>query len=57
MNQNANDILVTNELLKKLLIIELALAGVPQHEIRKIVGISLGAVSRIAKYVRVPKVK
>lgn len=45
----------TDELLKKLLIVELAIAGVPQREIGKIAGISLGAVNRIARYVKVPK--
>jgi hypothetical protein len=43
----------SNELLKKLLIVELAIAGVPQREIGKIVGISLTSVNRIAKYVKV----
>jgi hypothetical protein len=44
----------SNELLKKLLIVELAIAGVPQREISKIVGISLTSVNGIAKYVKVP---
>lgn len=45
----------TDELLKKLLIVELTIAGVPQREIGKIVGISLSAVNRIAKYVKVSR--
>jgi len=45
----------TNELLKKILITQLSIARVPQNEIAKIVGISVGAVNAIAKYVKVPK--
>jgi hypothetical protein len=51
-----SDSTFTDELLKKLLIVELAIAGVPQREIGKIVGISLGAVNRIAKYVKVSRI-
>ena len=43
------------ELLKKILITQLAIAGVPQREIAKIAGISLTSVNRIAKYVKFPK--
>ena len=43
------------ELLKKILITQLAIAGVPQREIAKIAGISLTSVNRIAKYVKLPK--
>jgi hypothetical protein len=42
-------------LLKKLLITQLAIAGVGQREIARIVGISLGAVNPIARYVKLPK--
>ncbi len=43
------------ELLKKLLITQLSIAGVGQKEIAKIVGISLGSVNSIAKYVKINK--
>ena len=45
----------TDELLKKLLITHLSIAQVPQSKIAKIVGISIGAVNAIAKYVKIPK--
>ena len=44
-----------DELLKKLLITQLSIARVPQREIAKIVGMSLGAVNAIARYVKLPK--
>jgi hypothetical protein len=40
------------ELMKDLLITELARAGVPQLQIRKIVGCRIQRVNRIAKYVK-----
>lgn len=45
----------TDELLKKLLIIQLSIAQVPQDKIGKIVGISKGSVNAIARYVKIPK--
>lgn len=42
------------ELLRKLLITQLSIARVPQREIAKIVGMSLGAVNAISKYVKLP---
>ena len=42
-------------LLKKILITQLAIAGVGQREIARIVGISLGAVNPIARHVKLPK--
>lgn len=45
----------TLETLKDLLIVELARAGVPQLEIRKIVGCDVHRVSRIVKYIKVRK--
>jgi|GEM_PF-2936191 len=45
----------TDELLKKLLITQLSIAQVPQGKIAKIVGISIGAVNAIAKYIKIPK--
>jgi hypothetical protein len=43
------------ELLKKLLITQLALAGVGQAQIREVVGCSMGEVSGIAKLIRPTK--
>jgi hypothetical protein len=40
-------------LLENLLIAQLAMAGVPQEEIRKIVGCDMNRVSAIAKHVRI----
>lgn len=40
-------------LLKKILITQLAIAGVGQREIARIVGISLGAVNPIARHVKI----
>jgi hypothetical protein len=40
------------ELLKKLLITQLALAGVAQAQIREVVGCSMGEVSGVAKLIR-----
>lgn len=45
----------TESLLKKLLITQLCIAGVPQREIARVVGMSLGGVNAIAKYVKIPK--
>jgi hypothetical protein len=42
------------DLLKKILITQLCIARVPQREIAKIVGMSLGGVNAIAKYVKLP---
>lgn len=41
-----------DDLLRDLMIIELAIAGVGQHQIRKIVGVDIHRVSRIAKHIR-----
>jgi len=43
------------ELLEKILITQLCIVGVPQREIARIVGKSLGSVNMIAKYVKLPK--
>jgi hypothetical protein len=43
------------ELLRDLLIVELARAGVPQIEIRKVVGCDMHRVSRIAKVLKKAK--
>lgn len=39
------------ELLQDLMIVQLALAGVPGGEIRKIVGVSMGRVTKIVKVI------
>jgi hypothetical protein len=41
---------VTDELLRDLLIVQLGLAGVPQLQIREIVGVDMYRVSRIIKH-------
>lgn len=43
------------ELLQDLIIIQLAFAGVGQHEIRKIAGVDIHRVSRIAKLIKKQK--
>lgn len=43
------------ELLKKLLIAQLALAGVGQAQIREVVGCSMGEVNGVAKLIRPTK--
>jgi microsomal dipeptidase-like Zn-dependent dipeptidase len=50
--QNSNQGDTTAELLKDLLIVELAKAGVQQKEIRKIAGCDMLRVSRIAKAIK-----
>jgi hypothetical protein len=43
----------TNELLERLLIVQLVLARVPRQNIRRIVGCEMNKVTRIARAVRV----
>lgn len=43
------------DLLRDLMIVQLALAGVGQHEIRKIAGVDIHRVSRIAKLIKKAK--
>lgn len=43
------------DLLRDLMIVQLALAGVSQHSIREIVGVDMHRVSRIAKHVKKAK--
>jgi hypothetical protein len=50
--QNNSQQDATAELLKDLLIVELAKAGVQQKEIRKIAGCDMHRVSRIAKAIK-----
>jgi hypothetical protein len=45
----------TSELLRDLLIVELAKVGVSQPQIRKIVGCDMHRVSRIARHLKKPK--
>ncbi len=40
------------ELLKKLLIIELGKTGMPQRDIRKVVGIDINKVNRLVKHIK-----
>lgn len=47
--KSGNDVV---EMLKDLMIIQLALAGIPQSAIRKIVGCSINRVNRIAKHLK-----
>ncbi|MFI5087676.1 MAG: hypothetical protein ACHP7I_04720 [Terriglobales bacterium] len=44
------------ELLQDLLIVQLGLAGLTQHQIREIVGVDIHRVNRIAKYFKKIKV-
>jgi transposase-like protein len=43
------------DLLRDLMIVQLLLAGVGQHQIRQIVGVDIHRVSRIAKLMKRPK--
>lgn len=45
----------TDELLKDLIIIQLGLAGVPQQQIRKIVGGDLRRVTSIVRHLKINK--
>jgi hypothetical protein len=41
---------ITNELLSDLLIVQLGVAGLTQHQIREIVGVDIHRVNRIVKH-------
>jgi hypothetical protein len=43
------------DLLRDMMIVQLALADVPQHQIREIVGVDMHRVSRIAKHIKKKK--
>jgi hypothetical protein len=43
------------ELLRDMMIVQLALAGIGQHQIRQIVGVDIHRVSRIAKLIKKAK--
>jgi hypothetical protein len=43
------------ELLRDMMIVQLLLAGIGQHQIRKIVGVDIHRVSRIGKLLKKPK--
>jgi hypothetical protein len=47
----------TDELLRDLLTVQLAVAGVPGAKIREIVGCSMDRVTRIVKHLKKPKDK
>lgn len=51
-NRNGNEQKDVAELLKDLMIIQLARAGAQQAEIRKLLGCGIDRVSRIAKVIR-----
>jgi hypothetical protein len=48
----AKDTSKVEELLQDLIIVQLALAGVPGHEIRKVAGVNMNRVTRILKVVK-----
>ena len=43
------------DLLRDMMIVQLALAGVTQHQIREIVGVDMHRVGRIAKHIKKSK--
>jgi hypothetical protein len=43
------------DLLREMMIVQLLLAGIGQHQIRQIVGVDIHRVSRIAKLIKKPK--
>jgi hypothetical protein len=45
----------TDDLLRDILIVQLGLAGVPQLQIREIVGVDIHRVSRIVRHLKKPK--
>jgi transposase len=48
--ENPNKEQATEELLRDLLIVQLGLAGLTQHQIREIVGVDIHRVNRIVKH-------
>jgi hypothetical protein len=48
----AKDDSKVEELLQDLMIVQLALAGVPGHEIREVVGVNMNRVTKILKAVK-----
>jgi hypothetical protein len=48
----AKDDSKVEQLLRDLIIVQLVLAGVPSHEIRKVVGMSMNRVTTISKAVK-----
>lgn len=47
----------TEDLLQDLLIVQLGQAGIPQHQIREIVGVDMHRVTRIVKHLKASKNK
>lgn len=45
----------TEDILQDILIVQLGLAGVPQLQIRKILGVDIHRVSRIVRHLKKPK--
>jgi hypothetical protein len=46
---------IVEELLRDMMIVQLLLAGIGQHQIRQIVGVDIHRVSRIGKLMKKPK--
>ena len=49
-NENQKKEQTTEDLLRELLIVQLGLAGLTQHQIREIVGVDIHRVNRIVKH-------
>ncbi len=49
-NETQKKELTTDDLLRDLLIVQLGLAGLAQHQIREIVGVDMHRVNRIVKH-------
>ena len=49
-NENNKKEQTTQDLLRELLIVQLGLAGLTQHQIREIVGVDIHRVNRIVKH-------
>ncbi len=49
-NEKKKNIQTTDDLLRDLLIVQLGLAGLTQHQIREIVGVDIHRVNRIVKH-------
>jgi len=49
-NENQKKEQTTDDLLRELLIVQLGLAGLTQHQIREIVGVDIHRVNRIVKH-------
>ena len=50
IKEKQNKVTMTDELLRDLLIVQLGIAGLSQHQIREIVGVDIHRVNRILKH-------